>query len=76
MTKNENIKQDQQKEEKELPVEPKINITTSDIQSIVNLIDVASQRGVFKGSELLTVGSLYNKLTHFLKQLENRDKGE
>lgn len=49
-------------------------ITLSDIAMLVNLIDVCSSRGAFKGDELLTVGQLRVKLNQFVT--ENAPKEE
>ena len=49
-------------------VEP-VSITVTDLQALVNLIDVASSRGAFRGPELTAVGTLYSKLATFLQQV-------
>ena len=41
-------------------------LTVQDLQALKNIIDVSTQRGAFKGSELLSVGQVYNKLEAFL----------
>jgi len=46
-----------------------VNITIADMQALVNLIDVASSRGAFRGPELTAVGTLYTKLATFLQQV-------
>lgn len=46
-----------------------VNITIADLQGLVNLIDVASSRGAFRGAELSAVGTLYTKLATFLQQI-------
>ena len=46
-----------------------VNITIADLQGLVNLIDVASSRGAFRGPELAAVGTLYTKLATFLQQI-------
>jgi len=46
-----------------------VNITVADLQGLVNLIDVASSRGAFRGNELAAVGTLYAKLATFLQQI-------
>ena len=48
-----------------------VNITIADLQALVNLIDVASSRGAFRGAELTAVGTLYTKLATFLQQVTN-----
>lgn len=41
-------------------------LTISDLQSIKQVIDVASQRGAFKPNEMVAVGTIYSKLESFL----------
>jgi hypothetical protein len=50
------------------PQDP-VSITVTDLQALVNLIDVASSRGAFRGPELTAVGTLYSKLASFLQQI-------
>lgn len=45
-------------------------IRLDDIATVVNIIDVCSQRGAFQGSELLEVGQLRERFAAFVK--ENR----
>ena len=44
------------------------DITLGDFQIILNLIDLASARGAFRGGELTPVGNVYTKLETFLRQ--------
>jgi len=61
---------DEQKvpESNEAPAQeaPAADLTVQDLQSLKNIIDVASQRGAFKPNEMMTVGQTYNKLEAFL----------
>ena len=41
-------------------------LTVTDLSAIKNIIDVASQRGAFKPSEMTVVGQTYTKLEAFL----------
>ena len=41
-------------------------LTLVELDQIAQIIDLASQRGAFRGGELQAVGSLFNKLTDFL----------
>lgn len=41
-------------------------LTLQELDQIAQIIDLASQRGAFRGGELEAVGSLYNKLASFL----------
>ena len=46
-----------------------ITITPQEAQTIVQVIDVASARGAFRGAETLGIGTLYNKLAAELQKL-------
>ena len=41
-------------------------LTVNDLSNIKQIIDVASSRGAFKPNEMMTVGTVYNKLEAFL----------
>lgn len=41
-------------------------LTLVELDQIAQVIDLASQRGAFRGGELQAVGALFNKLTEFL----------
>jgi hypothetical protein len=47
--------------------ESKPTIEINDLASVVQLIDVCSTRGAFRGEELATVGGLRTKLTEIVK---------
>lgn len=54
-------------------------LTVQDLQSIKQIIDVASQRGAFRPNEMTTVGGIYSKLEAFLAAVGNQQaqaKGE
>ena len=40
----------------------KTQFETQELKLIANLIDVASQKGMFRGNELLTMGLLHKKI--------------
>lgn len=42
------------------------DLTVQDLTALKNIIDVASQRGAFKPSEMVTVGQTYMRLEQFL----------
>jgi hypothetical protein len=44
-----------------------INLTLQDLATVVNVIDVCSQRGAFKGEELSVVGQLREKFAAVVK---------
>jgi len=41
-------------------------ISIADLDTIKNIIDLASSRGAFRGEELMEIGLVYNKLKNFL----------
>lgn len=41
-------------------------ITLVDLQNALRIIDIAAERGAFKGSELSSVGSVRDKISVFL----------
>ena len=45
-----------------------VTITLGDISTVLQIIDVVSERGGFQGQELAGVGMLRNKLEAFLRQ--------
>ena len=42
------------------------DLTVQDLQALKSIIDVASQRGAFKPTQMMTVGQTYGKLETFL----------
>lgn len=44
-------------------------ITLVDLQNALRIIDVAAERGAFKGSELTSVGSVRDKVAAFLSSV-------
>ena len=49
--------------ENELRLQKKVEVTVGDLQVIVNIIDVATQRGSFRAPELKGVGEFYEKIS-------------
>ena len=47
--------------------QPKPTIEINDIASVVQLIDVCSTRGAFRGEELLIVGAMRTKFAEIVK---------
>jgi hypothetical protein len=41
-------------------------ITVTDLHSMLNIIQISAERGVFKAEQMEGVGSLYNKLARFI----------
>lgn len=50
-----------------MPDTSKPTIEINDIASVVQLIDVCSTRGAFRGEELLIVGAMRNKFAEIVK---------
>lgn len=50
------------------------DLTVNDLLALRSIIDVASQRGSFKPTEMSTVGQTYEKLDKFLKAIEDSQK--
>jgi hypothetical protein len=50
-------------------------ITLQDLSTIVSIIDVCSERGAFKGNELMVVGQIREKVSAFVKQNQKTDDG-
>jgi len=44
-------------------------ITISDLQNVLVLIDLASNRGTFRGAELASVGALYERIQTFVQAI-------
>ena len=51
-------------------------ITISDLDTIKNIINLASSRGAFRGEELSMVGTVYDKLTVFLEAVIEQAKAQ
>ena len=43
-----------------------VDVTMGDIQIMVNIIDVATQRGAFRAPELKGVGEFYEKMSQII----------
>lgn len=48
------------------------DVTIADLFLIKDILDVAIQRGAFRGDELVTVGQTYTKLVGFLNQVSGQ----
>jgi hypothetical protein len=56
----------------EVKKSPELSLT--DLALMRNVIEIVSQRGAFKASELASVGQLFNKLNDFLNAAEAQAK--
>jgi hypothetical protein len=57
------------------------SVSLQDLQLLGQIVDLASQRGAFRGNELSQVGAVYDKLTAFLgfvaeQQEANAEEGD
>jgi hypothetical protein len=53
------------------PQGPDLNV--NDLVALKNIIEVATQRGAFKASELEAVGKSFNKLNTFLEAVTKKE---
>ena len=51
------------------PEQADTSISLQDLQVLANIVDLASQRGAFRGNELTQVGAVFDKLSAFLAQV-------
>lgn len=42
------------------------SISLVDLQTLLQIVDLSSQRGAFRGAELTQVGAIFDKLNNFL----------
>jgi hypothetical protein len=49
-------------------------LTLQDLSAMRSIIQICTERGVFKPNELVPVGLLYNKLDSFLTVVEQQQK--
>lgn len=66
--------QNPQAEQDQAAQQPGTDLNVSDLVALRNIVDVASQRGAFKASELETVGKVYNKLNTFLESVGKKQE--
>ena len=59
----------------QVALEP-VQLTIADLQMLSRIVDLASRRGAFQGSELSQVGESFNKLTGFLAYVESTQTKE
>lgn len=52
------------------PVPVKVDFMSTDVAIVLNIIDVASARGTFRGPEMKGVGEFYEKLQGLLPKKE------
>ena len=52
-----------------------INLSLGDLTLFANIIDLAVQRGAFKGAEAETVGAAFNRLVAVVKSTTTEEEG-
>jgi pyrroloquinoline quinone (PQQ) biosynthesis protein C len=57
-------------------MENNTQITVADLDSVKNIINLASTRGAFRGEELSQVGTVYDKLSAFLEAVIEQAKAQ
>jgi hypothetical protein len=55
------------------PATPSPDLNISDLVALKSIIEVASQRGAFKATELEAVGKTFNKLNTFLESVAKKE---
>jgi hypothetical protein len=50
-----------------------MELNQGDIQNLMVVIDLATQRGVFKAQDLVAIGQLYEKLSSISKNLTEQN---
>lgn len=55
-------------------MENNTQITVADLDALHRIVDLAAQRGAFRGAELAQVGAVYDKLTTFLNAVVEQAK--
>lgn len=53
-----------------------VNLTVADLRNLRTILDIASSRGAFRGSELKPVGEAYDKLDQFVKAIDAKAQAE
>jgi hypothetical protein len=58
------------------PSQEATQLTLTDLVAMKSIIDIASQRGTFKPTEMVVVGQTYSKLIAFLESVKQQNQGE
>lgn len=53
----------------DVEMEP-VKLTIQDLSALAQIIDIATQRGAFRAAEMSQVGTVFDRLGTFLKQIE------
>jgi len=57
------------------PAQEPADLTINDLSNIRQIIDLASSRGAFRPTEMIAVGTVYNKLSNFLNSIPKQQPG-
>jgi hypothetical protein len=52
------------------------SISLQDLQVLLQIVDLASSRGAFRGAELTQVGAIFDKLNSFLSFISEQQKAK
>tara|TARA_B100000965_G_scaffold375110_1_gene366926 strand:+ start:1582 stop:1857 length:276 start_codon:yes stop_codon:yes gene_type:complete len=55
-------------------IEDSISLNVQDLQATVQALDVAVQRGAFKGAEMSQVGQVYDRISAFVDQVRKQQE--
>jgi hypothetical protein len=53
--------------------QPSTDLNINDLVALKSIVEVASQRGAFKATELEAVGKTFNKLNAFLESVSKKE---
>lgn len=52
------------------------SVNLADLGLLLQIVDLASQRGAFRGNELAQVGAVYDKLNSFLSYIQQQQQAQ
>lgn len=70
----ETMSEEQAVEQQESQVPESVNL--SDLGTLLQIVDLATQRGAFRGSELSQVGAVFDKLNAFLSYVQEQQAAQ
>lgn len=70
------MSEETQVQEEQAPEEGGVTLGVADLSNAAQVIDIAVQRGAFKGSEASQVGDVYNKLAAFVAQVKAQQEAQ
>lgn len=53
-----------------------VQLNVNDLQAVLNVIEIATQRGTFKGAELSSVGQIFDRINTFVTQYTAQQEAE